>query len=376
MQVTRGDGYYELADISRDGEKVFYWFWQGNSDIFGVRTETGEEFELASEIQSELWADVSPDGSRVVFQSNNSPRLTPNIAKSSLFIKTLENASAPPLVLKGHSPHFLPDSRRVAFLRLNREEMKYQYWLVNAASGEEKQLTVEGVSPPAHSRLPINREDTGKNFSPDASRFVFLDSKKQNIWMASVDAAETSNLTDNTNPNVRYHPPVWSPDGKRITFLSSEKTEDPKTSLRLYEQGKLKEIYSTKGSLHLLGFSASGNEILLAMTDGIMRSTPLEVKLLQVSITGESRILNVFKDIYAWSLTLSDDGKRLAFTARRDERDNIWMAAVSGGEPKKLTANSPHRIFYGSPAWSADGKVIFFDKQDQINTISMFENFK
>ncbi len=125
-----------------------------------------------------------------------------------------------------------------------------------------------------------------------------------------------------------------------------------------------------------MGWSASGNEILLAMTDGIMKSSPLDVKLLEVSVTGDSRVLTVFKNAYASSITLSADGKTLAFTARHDDKDNVWIAAANGGEAKKITANSHSRLFYGSPGWSPDGKTVFFDKQDQINTISMFENFK
>ena len=375
VQVTRGDGDYELADISRDGTKIYYWFWENHSDIGGVKPETGEEFEFASEIESELWADVSPDGKRVVYEINASPYLTPNLSKSSLVVKSLENNS-PPFILKGHNPRWLPDSRRVAFLRWHMDEQKYQYWLVNTASGEEKRLTTGGVSPPSFGRLPINRNETGNNWSPDANRFVYLDSKKQNVWTASVESSETFNLTNNTNPSISYHPPNWSADGKRIVFLSMEKAQPPKWSVWLSEQGKSKEIFSGAAGLRILGWSASGNEILLAMTDGIMKSSPLDVKLLEVSVTGDSRVLTVFKNAYASSITLSADGKTLAFTARHDDKDNVWIAAANGGEAKKITANSHSRLFYGSPGWSPDGKTVFFDKQDQINTISMFENFK
>ena len=373
QQVTRGDGDYELVDLGSDGTKIFYTTWENHSDIGGVKVESGEEFELAAEIQSELWADVSPDGKSVVYQTNNSPHLTPNLSKSSLVVKSLENA-APPIVLKGYNPRWLPDNRRIAFLRWNETEQKNQYFLMNIINGEEKQLTTDGVSPPNNSLLPVNRDDTGNNLSPDANRFVYLDSKRQNVLLASVESSEIIHLTDNVN--LRYFPPNRSPDGRRVAFLSMEKTAKPKTSLWLYGQGETREIYSTTAELRLLGWSASGSEILLAMTDGLMKSTPLDVKLLEVSLTGSSRVLTGFKSIYARSLTLSSDGKMLAFTARSDDKDNIFITKATGGEPKKLTANSHHRIFYGSPAWAADGKTVFFDKQDQINTISMFENFK
>ena len=75
-------------------------------------------------------------------------------------------------------------------------------------------------------------------------------------------------------------------------------------------------------------------------------------------------------------MTLSADGKTVAFTARQDGMDDIWTASTNSSEAKKITANRNSKLFFASLEWSPDGKTIFFDKQDQINTISMFENFK
>jgi len=155
-----------------------------------------------------------------------------------------------------------------------------------------------------------------------------------------------------------------------------EKGENPKWSLWLYENGKTREIYSGTVAMRLLGFSASGRELLLAATDGLMKAAPLDVKLMEVSETGASRVLTIFKSTYASSLTISADGKMLAFSAHLGDNDNIWVTPVSGGNATKITANINSKTFYASPAWSADGKIIYFDKQEEINTISMFENFK
>lgn len=378
VQVTRGDGDYELLDISKDGTKIFYSFWEKKSDIGGVKLENGEEFEAASEIEAEFWADVSPDGKSMVFQTNDTAHITPTMNKSSIVVKSLTNR--PPLLFKGFNPHWLPDSRRIAFLRWSEEEQNYQLWLVNTVSGEEKKLATDGVAPPSYGLMPITRGVIGNDWSPDANHFVYLDSKRQNIRTVSVESNEALNLTNNTNPNLRFYPPLRSPDGKRIVYLSTEKTTDktqkPKWSVWLNEDGQQQEIFPTMANLRLLGWSASGDEILFAMTDGVMKVFPLDVKLLEVSVTGSNRVLTVFKNIYADSLRLSANGKMLVFTARNDDKDNLWIAPVSGGEPIKVTANINSRLFFGSPAWSPDGKTIFFDKQGGIVTISMFENFK
>ncbi len=380
VQVTRGESDYEMIDVSADGTKIFYTTWEKRSDISGVKIESGEEFEVAAGIESEFWMDVSPDGTSILFQTNAATHLTTFLHESSIVVKSSADRSRL-LLLKGYNPRWLPDSRRIAFLRWQKAEQKYNLWLVNTASGEENQLTTDGVSPPSVGMMPINRAEIGNfDFSPDGSRFVYLDSKKQNIWTASIESPEKFNLTNNDNPNVRYYSPLWSPDGKRIVYISTEKplekTQKPIWRVWLTEQGKPKEIFSTTANLRLLGWSAAGNELFLEMTDGVMTGSPLDVKLLQVSVGGENRIMTTFKNIYAKSMTLSTDGKTVAFTARQDDKDDIFTAATDGGEAKKITANGNSRLFFGSLAFSPDGTTIFFDKQDQINTISMFENFK
>ena len=285
------------------------------------------------------------------------------------------------LSLKGYNPKWLPDSRRIAFLRWQEAEKKFNLWLVNTISGEEKQITNGGVAQPSRAILPNNRFQIGEfSPSPDGNKFAYLDSKMQNVWTASFESPETVNQTNNSNPNVRYNSPLWSPDGKRVAYVSTQKPteKEPKEIWKLWllEQGEPKEIFSTTASVRLLGWSTSSGEIFLETTDGAMKSSPLDVKLLRVSVAGENRIVAVFKNIYAASMTLSADGKTAAYTARQDDKDNIFIAATNGGTAKKITANGDPKLFFGSLTFAPDGKTIFFDKQEEINTISMFENFK
>ncbi|MGI8641448.1 MAG: protein kinase domain-containing protein [Pyrinomonadaceae bacterium] len=379
-QVTRGESEYEMIDVSADGTKIFYTTWEKRSDISGVKIESGEEFEEATGIESEFWTAPAPDGKSILFETNAAPHLTPFLRESSIVVKSLVNQSIL-LSLKGYNARWLPDSRRIAFLRWQEAEQKYNLWLVDAASGEEKQLTTGGVHQPSFSMLPVNRGEIGDfDWSPEGGQFVYLDSKKQNVRAASTESPETFNQINNDNPNALYNSPLWSPDGEQIVYVSiekpAEKAQKPIWSIWLVKQGKPKEIFSTTASLRLLGWSAASDEIFLEMTDGVMKSNPLDVKLLRVSATGDNRIVTTFKNIYALSMTLSADGKTVAFTARQNDKDDIWTAATNGGEPKKITANGNSRLFFGSLAFAPDGKTIFFDKQEEISTISMFENFK
>lgn len=377
-QITRGDSEYEIVGISTDGTKIFYLTWEDKSDVWGVNIDTGEEFEFTATPEYEFWSEVSPDGNSVVFQTHSAPHPKETVQNSLIAVKSAINKSVQ-LTLKGYNPHWLPDSRHIAFLRWNDAEKTYNLWLVNTFNGEEKQIPDSSVISPATSILPYNRAQTGEfSWSPDSTKFVYLDGRRKDIRQTSIESEETTKLT--SNENLTYYCPLWSPDGKRIAYASqqksSEKGQSSNWKIHLFEQEKTIEIFSTNESLRLLGWSASGSELFFETTSGAMKSSPLDVNLWRVSIKGEALIIGTFNNIYAKSMSLSADGKMVAYTSRQNDKDNIFIAATNDGNEKKITVNGNTHLFFGSLAWSPDGKTVFFDKQEEINTFSMFENFK
>lgn len=380
-QVTRGESEFELIDISNDGNKIFYLSWENKSDIWSVNIGNGEEFEVAGGIESEFWSEVSPDGQFILMQSNAMPYPPTAMRKSSIIVKSLLNQSLQ-LSLKGYNPRWLPDSRHIAFLRFDETARKNILWTVNTINGEEKKVSDNSLPSPMQASLPYNRGQTGEfSWSFDNRQVAYLskESRLWNILTTTPDLAQTVNLTNNDNPNLEFYSPKWSPNSNIIGYVSFQKpiSKDDKPQWRVWiiNDGKTKEIYSTTASLRLLGWSAT-DELLLEMTDGAMKASPLDIKLIKVSVRSNSQIVATFKNIYATSMTLSADGKKVAFTSRQEGRDNILTALTNGGEAKKITANANSNLYYGSLAWSPDGKTVFFDKQEEINTISMFENFK
>jgi Tol biopolymer transport system component len=380
-QVTRGESDYRLIDLSGDGTKIYYHSREKKSNIWGVKTDTGEEFETVPGEDSEFWADVSPDGSKIVYQSyliEQTIHLAPNSSK----IVQSPNDQLSPFSVKGWNPRWLPDNRRIAFLRRDEKEQKSNLWLVDIISGEEKQITNTSVTPPSYSFLPINRSQTREySFSPDSRQVVYLakESGFGNILKTSTESGETVNVTNNTNPNLFFYSPHFSPDGKRVAFVSQQKpdSKDEKVVWKIWivEQGQPKVIYLTGASLRLLDWTSDG-ALVLGKSDVPMSAIPLDITLLRISSAGEKRFETVLKNIYVTSMSLSADGKEVVFTARLEDKDNLFIASTNVSEIKKVTANGNSRLFYGSPAFSPDSKAIFFGKQEETNAISRLENFK
>ncbi len=68
-QITFGDTDSLVLDVAADGAKILYGSSKEESDVWGVNIAKGEEFALASDINSELWPGVAPDNETVAFSS-------------------------------------------------------------------------------------------------------------------------------------------------------------------------------------------------------------------------------------------------------------------------------------------------------------------
>lgn len=205
---------------------------------------------------------------------------------------------------------------------------------------------------------PLN---TGLNpilpkWSPDGSQILFAVRDVWNLYVINADGTGLTQLTD-----FRSNNGDWSPDGTQIVFQSDHQNEpqDKPDIYRIDADGKnLVEILDDPPvSDFSPRWTPDGSQIMF-ISD---RSGNYEV--FQMNADG-SNIVQVTKtDSPIIDISLSPDGSRIAFTYAYAYPQAADLYIIDkDGSPDTIVQVTDNKgaAFDDSPAWSMDGKKIFF----------------
>ncbi|HEX8091020.1 MAG TPA: winged helix-turn-helix domain-containing protein, partial [Blastocatellia bacterium] len=378
-QITNKDDDNYVSDISPDGSKILFVESREEADLYKVEMSTGEEVEITSDLGLELWPDVSKDGSTIAFQAMSSKVKMVNSSILSMPVEGLGGQLK--LDANGFDPRWSPDGSKLGFLRFEND--MYTIWVVKAAGGEPWRLTTGNMFLGGISGLPYDhRQARDYSWSPDGRRIAYCSNKsgQANVWAIDVDTLSDTMISDNTESDVEFFCPTWSPDVNRIAYIarSVAHAADGKRSqsVRVTEPGKSEILFNSDTTLRLIAWSGPGQGIIAAVDKDITRGYPTtaQIDLLQISAGGGYWKVTSLTSAYLNSIQLSPDGQSIAFVARQGERDNIWVIPAGGGVAGKVTRNTDSRVYFSSLAWSPDGSVIYCSKLSSRSFISMIDN--
>lgn len=191
------------------------------------------------------------------------------------------------------------------------------------------------------------------NISPDGKLIIFTrawvdrmqDRQASNLWLVDVKGERTRELT---HGNWRDSSPVWSPDGKKIAFLSDR---DGTTQIHVMWLDTKEVAQLTHLDLSPANLSWSPDGKMLAFTMFLEDRDPiLSVKLPERPKGAKWAEPAIIIDRLNW---------------RRDGRGPVpkgyshifVIDAELGGTPKQLTSGD---YSHNDPQWSAEGKKIYF----------------
>jgi dipeptidyl aminopeptidase/acylaminoacyl peptidase len=188
--------------------------------------------------------------------------------------------------------------------------------------------------------------------SPDGREIVFTrswsdkvrDQERSNLWIVDRDGARLRELT---HGNWRDSSPVWSPDGRRIAFLSDRDgtTQIHTMFVDTREVAQLTHLTQRPSDLT---WSPDGTR--LAFVALVEDDDPiLTIKLPAKPKGAEWAKPAILIDRLAWR----QDG---AGPEPKGYRHIYVVDAIVGGTPRKITDGAYN---HGSPEWSVDGRTIF-----------------
>ena len=383
-QVTRDTGYTAHPTLSPDGRLLAYASDRsedGNLDIWVQQLSGGgEPMHLTHNEADDYWPSFSPDGTRIVFNSNRDPRgiyVIPALGGNPVRI-----AGPAPEGLDTVRPRFSRDGQSVSYSR-GRLDADYHHFsqieIVPARGGVPRVLEME---------LPVALDPI---WSPDGQRILFVGSREPggisrtieyDWWIVPVSGGEPLALgvrtlfarlgirsrgleTVGTRTDIPL-PRDWLADG-RVIFEGSIAGSAP----NLWQlpisaddgsvQSEPQRLTSGTGETHP---SAADNGLVAFVAADLnwdIWSLPLDANRAEVLGEPERLVSGLSDEQYP---TIPSDHQKLVYVSDRAGNFDMWLRDIATGEDTPLTI-SPEPEERG--AVSPDGSKVAFARMENGN---------
>ncbi len=202
------------------------------------------------------------------------------------------------------------------------------------------------------------------NSYPDQTEVVALAKAKLNTLFTSVEAPSKPTFRKINIPTRLTPSAKLSPDGKNLAFVIEKKLWKLPLSENLGHEipGTPSQVNTEGIIVEWTGLSWSGDGKLIAFNDIPSNADPEKEGFQSIYIVNSDgghpeEVINNYRDIRVvnYNMSLSPDGKKLAYTSVENNKQHIYTKDVTGGVQKRLVENQARE-----PVYSPDGKWIAY----------------
>jgi hypothetical protein len=200
--------------------------------------------------------------------------------------------------------------------------------------------------------------------SPDGTRLaIFRPEGGGDIWINDLERGSSTRFTSSDGAD---NVPTWSPDGKRIAFVSNR--DGGVFNIYVKDAGGTSAeelLLKTPHNKTLNDWSADGRYILYEEVNPATKAD-----LWMLPLVGDSKPMRVvaspFNDAAA---SVSPDGRWVAYTSDDSGRRQVFVQSFppSGGRWQVSTT----AVDTAYPRWRSDGKELFFDVSGQLTSVDL-----
>jgi TolB protein len=177
--------------------------------------------------------------------------------------------------------------------------------------------------------------------------YVVKRGERYELQIADADGANEQAMLVSNEPIIS---PAWSPDGKRIAYVSFQ-NKKPIVYVQDIEVPKQRIVANFKGSNSAPAWSPDGTRLALALT----RDGDSQIYLIDPDGSNLRR-LTVSSGIDTEPF-FSPDGKWIYFTSDRGGSPQIYRMPATGGEAQRITFEGGYNV---SPRVSPDGRNLAY----------------
>jgi Tol biopolymer transport system component len=196
-------------------------------------------------------------------------------------------------------------------------------------------------------------------WSPDGRRIAWVSTRNgaTDIYVMNANGSDQQRLTDSPAFDGG---PAWSPDGERIAFRS-DRSGHPEIHVMDADGSNPTRLTDNPSFDGAPSWSPDGRRIAFTST----RDGSAQIYAINARGSGEVRLTDT--PTYAAAPDWSPDGQRIAFDSYRAGSFGIFAMNGNGSDQTRLTS-SPRED--GGPAWSPDGeRIAFRSNRDGVNQI-------
>ncbi len=357
VPLTAYPGQASEPSFSPDGNQVAF-SWNGekqdNFDIYVKLVDSATPLRLTTDPADDFGPAWSPDGRSIVFERDTGSSvaviLIPAIGGPEREIGRLAIGSSFRF-FRGSRLAWAPDGKSLALAERTSADQPSALFLLSPATGEKRRLT----SPPQ-----TTEGDADPAFSPDGRRLAFIRSRRtdvSDIFALSlskdlVPEGEAAQLSDET---AWIRGPIWTPDGREIIW--SMETGGDMSLWRLPASGGALKRLEIAGAGFAPAISRDGNR--LAYTRSVSDTNIWRVQLPSAGPAKPNSAPLIASSRLESTAQYSPDGNRIAFASDRSGNMEIWVSDGDGSHAVQVTTLG--KASSGTPRWSPDGRRIAFD---------------